>query len=91
MARPYDGNRETAKKFSRRIYRIADVLQEMGAEVDMQEVELKVLDYTPAGKGRGEGSPAGLGRGDGFRSPAIERPSAEVADLKRRVAELEGD
>ena len=42
MARPYDGNRETAKKFSRRIYRIADVLQEMGAEVDMQEVELKV-------------------------------------------------
>ena len=50
-----------------------------------------MLDYTPAGKGRGEGSPAGLGRGDGFRSPAIERPSAEVADLKRRVAELEGD
>ena len=173
MARPYDGNKETAKKFARRIYRIADVLQEMGAEVDMQEVELKVaraifsekvqgqtpeeqlaslkeffrellledppeeqegehearlevllhmiqerggklsktmgkvfssnegtpeksgpskvLDYTPAGRGRGESSPVGLGHGDGFRSPAIERPAAEVADLKRRVAELEGD
>ena len=177
MARPYDGNKETAKKFARRIYRIADVLQEMGAEVDMQEVELEVaraifsekvqgqtpeeqlaslkeffrellledppeeqegehearlevllhmiqerggklsktmgkvfssnegtpekspensgpstvLDYTPAGRGCGESSPAGLGHGDGFRSPAIERPAAEVADLKRRVAELEGD
>ena len=42
MARPYDGNKETAKKCARRVYRIADVLQEMGAEVDMQEVELKV-------------------------------------------------
>ncbi|CAK8988949.1 unnamed protein product [Durusdinium trenchii] len=173
MARPYDGNKETAKKCARRVYRIADVLQEMGAEVDMQEVELKVaraifsekvqgqtpeeqlaslkeffrellledppeeqegehearlevllhmiqerggklsktmgkvfssnegtpeksgpskvLDYTPAGRGRGESSPVGLGHGDGFRSPAIERPAAEVADLKRRVAELEGD
>ena len=50
-----------------------------------------VLDYTPAGRGCGESSPAGLGHGDGFRSPAIERPAAEVADLKRRVAELEGD
>ncbi|CAK8990984.1 unnamed protein product, partial [Durusdinium trenchii] len=173
MARPYDGNKETAKKCARRVYRIADVLREMGAEVDMQEVELKVaraifsekvqgqtpeeqlaslkeffrellledppeeqegehearlevllhmiqerggklsktmgkvfssnegtpeksgpskvLDYTPAGRGRGESSPVGLGHGDGFRSPAIERPAAEVADLKRRVAELEGD
>ena len=43
MAWPFDGNKETAKKFARRIYRIADVLQEMGAEVDMQEVSSRWL------------------------------------------------
>ena len=173
MARPYDVNRESAKKFARRLYRLADVLQEMGAEVNMPGVELKVaraiftekikgqtpddqleslkeffrellledppeeqedehearlevllnmiqerggklsktmgkvfssnegtpeksgpskmLERTPAGKGRGGASPAGVRRGDGFRSPDPNQSATEVADLKRRIEELEGD